>query len=57
MSKLSYTTFCIKESLRLYPIAPMFGKLLSEELVMNGQRFPKGIYIYSLYICDPSLHE
>ena len=42
MSKLSYITMCIKESLRMYPVAVAVGKLLSEKLVINGQEFPKG---------------
>lgn len=42
LSNLSYITMCIKESLRLYPLTPIFSKLLSEDLVLNGQRIPKG---------------
>ncbi|XP_065886542.1 cytochrome P450 4X1-like isoform X1 [Dysidea avara] len=43
--KLSYITMCIKESMRLYPLVPTVGKLLSEEIVMSGQRFPKGTWM------------
>jgi len=43
VAKLLYITMCIKESLRLYPPAGGVGKLLSEDMVINGQRFPKGI--------------
>ena len=46
MSQLSYITMCIKESLRLYPLAAKVGKLLSEDVVMSGQRFPKGTYLF-----------
>ena len=43
VSELSYITMCIKESMRLYPIVPYISKLLSEDLVVNEQKFPKGI--------------
>ncbi|XP_065886543.1 cytochrome P450 4F6-like isoform X2 [Dysidea avara] len=49
--KLSYITMCIKESMRLYPLVPTVGKLLSEEIVMSGQRFPKGIALVNVLLC------
>ena len=43
---------CIKESLRLYPLAIGTGRLLTEDIVMSGQRFPQGIFsvIMSLFV-------
>ncbi|XP_065911380.1 cytochrome P450 4F6-like isoform X2 [Dysidea avara] len=58
LSKLSYTTMCIKESLRLYPLGPLIGKKLSEEIVAGGYRIPKGTYIgLGIYVMhhDPSV--
>ena len=43
MSKLSYITMCVKESLRLYPLAAWSGRLLAEDIVLSGQKFPQGI--------------
>ena len=53
LSKLSYTTMCIKETLRMYPLAPVFSKMLSEDVVASGYKVPKGrdkisTYIYTL---------
>ncbi|XP_065910267.1 cytochrome P450 4F12-like isoform X2 [Dysidea avara] len=45
LSKLSYTTMCIKESLRLYPLVSFTAKLLSEDFVSSGQRIPKGSWV------------
>jgi len=45
LSKLSYTTMCIKESLRLYPPVPYIGKLLTEDMIVDGHRIPKGMLI------------
>ena len=42
LSKLSYITMCVKETMRLYPIAPYVAKLSSEDVIANGQRIPKG---------------
>ncbi|XP_065892053.1 cytochrome P450 4F6-like isoform X2 [Dysidea avara] len=44
VSKLSYITMCIKESLRLYPLVGIIGRLSSDEFILSGQRFPKGTY-------------
>ena len=48
LSKLSYTTMCIKESLRLYPPVPYIGKQLSEDMIIDGDRIPKGIFVSNL---------
>lgn len=41
LTKLTYTTMCIKGTMRLYPIGPIISRL-SEEFVGNGVRIPKG---------------
>ena len=56
VSQLSYITMCIKESLRLYPVAAGAGKLLAEDIVMSGQRFSKGIYVI-IAACTKSLYS
>ena len=43
LSKLDYTTMCIKETLRLHTIVPFIGKLSSEDVVVDGYRIPKGM--------------
>ncbi|XP_065885802.1 cytochrome P450 4F6-like isoform X2 [Dysidea avara] len=45
LSKLSYITMCVKETMRLYPIAPYVAKLSSEDVIANGQRIPKGTWL------------
>ncbi|XP_065885820.1 cytochrome P450 4F6-like isoform X2 [Dysidea avara] len=45
LSKLSYVTMCIKEAMRLYPIAPYVAKLSSEDIMANGQKIPKGTWL------------
>ena len=47
LSKLDYTTMCIKETLRLYTIGTQIGKLSSEDVVVDGYRIPKGIAPYN----------
>ena len=49
LSKLSYTTMCIKESLRLYPPVPYIAKELSEDFFVEGNRIPKGLVISRVY--------
>ena len=49
LSKLSYTTMCIKESLRLYPPVPYIAKELSEDFFVEGNRIPKGVVISRVY--------
>lgn len=44
LSKLDYTTMCIKETLRLYTVGIQVGKLSSEDVVVDGYRIPKGTY-------------
>ena len=49
LPKLSYTTMCIKESLRLYPPVPYIAKELSEDFFVEGNRIPKGVVISRVY--------
>ena len=43
LPKLSYTTMCIKESLRLYPPVPFIAKEISKDFYVEGNRIPKGV--------------
>ena len=35
---------CIKETLRLYPLTILIGKLSSEDVVADGYKVPKGMF-------------
>lgn len=43
LSKLPYTTMCIKETLRMYPLTPIISRVSSEEIVTDGYKLPKGM--------------
>ena len=43
LPKLNYLTMCIKEVLRMYPLAVMFNKMSAEEIVTDEFRIPKGM--------------
>ncbi|XP_072030424.1 cytochrome P450 4A24-like [Amphiura filiformis] len=44
MNKLPFTTMCIKESLRIHPPVPTFGRTLVKDVILpNGLTLPKGI--------------
>ncbi|CAN7992530.1 unnamed protein product, partial [Ixodes pacificus] len=53
LAQLKYLECCLKEALRLYPSFPMIGRVLDEELKMEGHVIPKGVMcfvaIYSLH--------
>ncbi|KAG0445222.1 hypothetical protein HPB47_018216 [Ixodes persulcatus] len=53
LAQLKYLECCLKEALRLYPSFPMIGRVLDEELEMEGHVIPKGVMcfiaIYSLH--------
>uniref|UniRef100_A0A8C4YM85 Uncharacterized protein n=1 Tax=Gopherus evgoodei TaxID=1825980 RepID=A0A8C4YM85_9SAUR len=57
--KMTYTTMCIKEALRLYPPVPLVGRELSAPVTfVDGRTLPKGLFItmclyYSLQVFDP----
>lgn len=46
LSKMRYLERCIKESLRLYPPVPSMGRILSEEINLNGYTVPAGTYCH-----------
>ncbi|KGN29807.1 hypothetical protein N802_10380 [Knoellia sinensis KCTC 19936] len=39
---LTYTTACLKEAMRLYPSAPIIGRLATEDTEVSGVHVPKG---------------
>ncbi|XP_069498356.1 cytochrome P450 4B1-like isoform X2 [Ambystoma mexicanum] len=54
LSKMTYTTTCIKESLRLYPPVPMIARQLSKPITFfDGRTYPEGclasVSIYALH--------
>ena len=42
MSRMKYLEACIKESLRLYPPVPIFGRKTSQDIILNGIPVAKG---------------
>ncbi|EEC15440.1 cytochrome P450, putative [Ixodes scapularis] len=51
--QMKYIECCLKESLRLYPSFPVIGRVLDEDVTMEGHVIPKGVMcfisIYSLH--------
>lgn len=45
MRQLPLITRCIKETLRLRPSEPYFGRELTEDVVVDGYTFPKGMEV------------
>ncbi|XP_075543489.1 cytochrome P450 4V2-like isoform X2 [Dermacentor variabilis] len=65
LKRMKYLDICFKESLRLFPAAPLIGRVLDEDLVVDGYKIPKGVTcfvnIYSLHrnpecFKDPDLY-
>ena len=45
VTKLKFTTMCIKEAMRLYPPVPFVHRVLTEELTVGKYTIPKGIWL------------
>ena len=50
ISQLEYFSWCLKESQRLYPVAPAVGRQLQQDLQHNGYTLPKNsVVVVHLY--------
>ncbi|XP_073499634.1 cytochrome P450 4B1-like [Phyllobates terribilis] len=61
LSKLPYTTMCIKESMRLYPPVPGIARELKEPITFfDGRSLPKGTQVFLSMFClnrSPSMWD
>ncbi|XP_073499645.1 cytochrome P450 4B1-like [Phyllobates terribilis] len=61
LSKLPYTTMCIKESMRLYPPVPGVARELKEPITFfDGRSLPKGTIVFLSIFCmnrSPSMWD
>ncbi|XP_073499631.1 cytochrome P450 4B1-like isoform X1 [Phyllobates terribilis] len=61
LSKLPYTTMCIKESMRLYPPVPGVARELKEPITFfDGRSLPKGTVVFLSMFCmnrSPSIWD
>ena len=51
VSKLKFTTMCIKESMRLFPPVPFVHRMLTEELTIGDHTIPKGVWLVVAIAC------
>ncbi|CAK1601226.1 unnamed protein product [Parnassius mnemosyne] len=53
LSKMKYLECCIKESLRLYPSAPIISRHITEEVELSGYKIPSdtlcNIHVYDIH--------
>ncbi|KAF1753158.1 hypothetical protein GCK72_019714 [Caenorhabditis remanei] len=45
LKQMKYLEKCLKESLRMFPSVPFFGRRVEKDTVINGDFFPKGVRI------------
>ncbi|KAJ8962956.1 hypothetical protein NQ314_005673 [Rhamnusium bicolor] len=43
---MKYLEQCIKESLRLAPSVPIISRVLTEDIILDGHKFPSGTNIF-----------
>ncbi|KAI6223085.1 hypothetical protein M3Y99_01465600 [Aphelenchoides fujianensis] len=43
INKMKYLNQCLQESMRLFPVVPIIGRVLSEDAEINGYVVPKGV--------------
>jgi cytochrome P450 len=51
IAQLEYFSWCLKESQRLYPVAPVVGRQLQRELTHNGFVLPKNSSVFVHMYC------
>ncbi|KAL7646997.1 UNVERIFIED_CONTAM: hypothetical protein RMT77_002254 [Armadillidium vulgare] len=54
LRQMKYLECCIKESLRLFPSVPVFGRFLKQDLIIGGRVIPKGT---SILVITHRLHR
>jgi cytochrome P450 len=54
LSDMPFVKGVIKESLRLYPVAPFLSRVLDKDITLNGFKVPKGVSYFDknmFYAC------
>ncbi|KAM7305463.1 hypothetical protein ISCGN_015360 [Ixodes scapularis] len=61
VKRMKYVDYCVKESLRLYPSVPLIGRVLDNDIVIDGHVVPKGVTcmvnIYTLQRNPKAFHK